>query len=98
MKLPRGINLGPNISRPSHVLKLIKNIYGLKQAGQVWNKHLHKGLIKLKFHQSTYNSCIYYRGSVVMGVYIDDCLIITPSEDEVLKVYTDLQEEFKVTN
>jgi len=25
-------------------------------------------------------------------------LIITPSEDEVLKVYTDLQEEFKVTN
>jgi len=33
-----------------------------------------------------------------MGVYIDDCLIITPSEDEVLKVYTDLQEEFKVTN
>ena len=33
-----------------------------------------------------------------MGVYIDDCLIIAPSEDEVLKVYTDLQTEFEVTN
>jgi len=44
MKLPRGIDLGPKISRLSHVLKLIKNIYGLKQAGHVWNLHLHKGL------------------------------------------------------
>jgi len=33
MKLPGGINFGPNISRLYHVLKLIKNIYGLKQAG-----------------------------------------------------------------
>ena len=33
-----------------------------------------------------------------MGVYIDDCLIIAPSDAEVLKVYTDLQAEFEVTN
>jgi len=33
-----------------------------------------------------------------MGVYIDDCLIIAPSKDEVLKVYTDLQAEVEVTN
>jgi len=98
IKLPRGINFGPNISRLSHVLKLIKNIYGLKQAGRVWNKHLHKGLIKLKFQQSTYDACIFYRGSEVMGVYIRDCLIIAPSDAEVLKVYTDLQAEFEVTN
>jgi len=42
IKLPRGIDFGPQLSRLSHVLKLIKNIYVLKQAGQIWNKHLHK--------------------------------------------------------
>jgi len=33
-----------------------------------------------------------------MGVYIDDCLIIALSDADVLKVYTDLQARFKVTN
>jgi len=35
---------------------------------------------------------------VVMGIYIDDYLIIAPSDAEVLKVYSDLQGEFEVTN
>jgi len=35
-----------------------------------------------------------YRGNVVMGVYIDDCLIIAPSDAEMLEVYTDLQAKF----
>jgi len=33
-----------------------------------------------------------------MGVYIDDRLIITPSDNEVLKVYTVLKAEFEVTS
>lgn len=33
-----------------------------------------------------------------MGVYINYCLIIVPSDAELLKVYTDLQAQFKVTN
>ena len=63
-KLPRGIDFGPNISRLTHVLKLVKNTYSLKQAGWVCNKHLHKGLLKLKLNQSAYYPSIYYRGSV----------------------------------
>ena len=34
----------------------------------------------------------------MLGMYIDDCLIITPSDAKVHKVYTDLQEKFEVTN
>lgn len=33
-----------------------------------------------------------------MGVYIDKCLIMAPSDGKVLKVYTDLQAEFELTN
>ena len=35
---------------------------------------------------------------MVMGVYINYCLIIVPIDAELLKVYTDLQAQFKVTN
>ena len=59
IKLPCRINFGPNISRTMHVL-LLKNIYALKQPGHVWNKHLHQGLLKLKFVQSKCKQCIYY--------------------------------------
>jgi len=33
-----------------------------------------------------------------MGSYIDDCLIIAPSNVEVMKVYSNLKTEFKATN
>jgi len=33
-----------------------------------------------------------------MVIYIDDCLIIAPSDAEVMKVYSDLKTKFKVTN
>ena len=98
IKLPRGVNFGPNISRTMHALQLLKNIYGLRQAGHVWNKHLHQGLLQLRFMQSNCDPCIYYRGSVVMGIYIDDCLTIAPCKAEVTKVYEDLKSRFEVTN
>jgi len=37
MKLPQGVTYGKGISRSTHALHLSKNIYGLKQVGQVWN-------------------------------------------------------------
>jgi len=59
MKLPGGIDFGPNISRLFHILNLVQNIYHLKQAGWVWSKHLHKEILQLKFNQSAYDPCIY---------------------------------------
>jgi hypothetical protein len=39
MELPQGIKTATGNSK-DHVLKLLKNIYGQKQAGHVWNSHL----------------------------------------------------------
>ena len=97
-KLPRRNDFGANISRETHVLKLLKSIYGLKQAGCVWNKRLHHGLMQLKFEQSKYDPCFYYRFNVVMGFYIDYCLIIAPIDAEIMKVYAYLKTKFEVTN
>jgi len=95
MKLPRGVTLGKGISRSTHALHLIKNIYGLKQAGQVWNCHLHEGLMKLQFSQSDYDPCIYYHSNVIMGVYVDDCLVVSPTAAKTLKVYKTSKQSLK---
>jgi len=39
MKLPMGIQTKHRNSK-DHVLKLLANIYGQKQAGCIWNDHL----------------------------------------------------------
>ena len=52
MKLPKGFEIPNSQGKEKHCLKLLKNVYGLKQAGRVWNTHLHKGLIELKYSQS----------------------------------------------
>jgi len=54
--------------------------------------------MKLQFSLSDYDLCIYYRRNVIMGVYVDDCLVVAPTETETLKVYEDLKAEFEVTN
>ncbi len=39
MELPTGIHTKQGYSK-DHILKLLANIYGQKQAGRVWNNYL----------------------------------------------------------
>jgi hypothetical protein len=71
MNLPKGIQM-VNGDRNTHVLKLLKNLYGKKQAGRVWNKHLTSGLVKIEFVQSKVDECVFYRDSVIFIVYVED--------------------------
>jgi hypothetical protein len=48
--------------KKNYVLKLVKNLYGQKQAGRVWYQHLRKKLIKLGFKPSEHNECVFYYG------------------------------------
>jgi len=61
MRMPHGFKLNDGRDRKSHVLKLIKNIYGLKQAGRVWNQHLDKGMTELGYRKSKIDPCLYYQ-------------------------------------
>ena len=52
MKFPQGYNskyLPEGVTKGSHILKLLHNIYGNKAAGRVWNKYLDKGLQEAGF-------------------------------------------------
>ena len=48
MRLPQGHH-HKGITKDTHVLKLIRNIYGQKQAGRVWNKYRDEGMKEVGF-------------------------------------------------
>ena len=49
------------MTRKTHVLKLICNIYGQKKAGQVWNKYVDNGMRDIGITPSQFDPCLYYR-------------------------------------
>ena len=90
MRLPQG-HQGSGMSRKTHALKLIRNVYGQKQADHVWNKFMDKGMRDIGFTPSVFDPCLYYRGSVLFLVYIDNCIVFGPSAEAIDQVITDLR-------
>ena len=58
MELPHGI-LSEIGSPKEKVLKLIRNIYGQKQAGRVWNQYLVKKLHDIGFEPSSIDESVF---------------------------------------
>ena len=84
MKLPAGIEL-PGLSNDTHCLRLKKNLYGQKQAGRVWVKHLQQGLRNLGFTPSAIDECVWYRDDVIFTFYVDDGIAWSPNKASVDK-------------
>jgi hypothetical protein len=84
MDLP---NVFEPIKDPDHksqyVLKLQKNLYGLKQASFNWYKKLHDRLKDRGFKASTVDQCLYMRKGIRIIVYVDDCIIIGKDMDDI---------------
>ena len=89
MRLPQGYQ-HRGMTRKTRALKLICNVYGQKQAGRVWNKFMDKGMKDIGFTPSKFDPCLYYRGSVLILVYIDDCIVFGPNAQAIDQVVTDL--------
>jgi hypothetical protein len=90
MELPKGIETKYGNGR-THVLKLIRNVYGAKQAGRVWNLHLIKGLNSIGFKQSNADECVFFRGSTIFAVFVDDGIFVSPHKSEIDQAIADLQ-------
>jgi hypothetical protein len=65
MELPVGIHTKHGNSK-YHILKLLANIYGQKQAGRVWNNHLVTKLQEINFKQFIINNCIFYQADIIL--------------------------------
>ena len=91
MDIPKGYKI-KGASHETHVMKLLKNLYGLKQAGRVWNKHLDAGLMKIGFQPSVIDPCIYYKRNVVFLLYVDDGIFLSPSKKAIDQCIQELKD------
>ena len=96
MEQPHGFQqLGPD-----HVCKLIKSLYGLKQAGRQWNKKLHSTLLSLGFKclESDRSIYVYIKDSVltILPIFIDDITLASNSQPKINQTITELEMHFKL--
>lgn len=86
MKVPKGFEITGVEDPENYVLKVKRNIYGQKQAGRVWNKYLVKHLEEIGFKQSKIDDCVFYRGKVLLVLYVDDSILAGPDKAEINEV------------
>lgn len=82
------------------IVRLLKSLYGLRQAPKLWYKYLFEKLKKLGFIRSSTSDCLFLlsaRDDVVLLVYVDDVLLFGLGED-VERVSKRLSEIFTVTD
>jgi Reverse transcriptase (RNA-dependent DNA polymerase) len=90
MSIPRGFKV--ESEDQEYVLKLKKNLFGQKQAGRVWNKHLVQKLKNVGFMQSNIDECLFYKDSVIFILYTDDSILTGPNSKQVDQVIQDMKE------
>ena len=76
----------------------MKNIYGQKQAGRVWNKYLCEGLTNLGFQQSKIDECVWFKGSTIFMYFVDDGILCGPDQKEIDSVMDDFRDQNKAGN
>jgi hypothetical protein len=97
MEIPEGFGDNKNGTK---VLKLVKGLYGLKQAGRVWYNTLSRHLRSLNYIQSRADPCIFFKKhqngtKAFLAVYVDDiCLFGDPSA--IRTAIKDIQKGFDI--
>jgi hypothetical protein len=91
MDLPQGIETTAGNSKDG-VLKLLKNIYGQKQAGHIWNSHLVKKLASIGIHPSLIDDCVFFRGDIIFMVYADDGIFVGSDNTQLQAIIKEVQD------
>jgi hypothetical protein len=90
LELPPGYAVVPNQDK---VYQVDKSLYGDVHAARLWHKHLIAALLtKLGFVKSTIDSCLYFRNGLIFVFYVDDGIIISLTDDVILRFIEELCE------
>ena len=92
---PKGFETYGKDGKPQ-VLRLIKSLYGTKQASRLWQLKLRDVLVnKLGFENSLADPCLYRKrndsgGVMIIGVYVDDIILAHKGVnlDDFIKAFT----------
>ncbi|SGY89105.1 BQ5605_C133g13383 [Microbotryum silenes-dioicae] len=97
---PLYIRVPDGIYMPGKVLQLHRSLYGLRQAGRIWNDEIDSALSALGYVATESDHCVYVRttGDVhhYIALYVDDLLMISPSLPEIERTLQGLEQRYGV--
>ena len=80
--------------------KITHSLYGMKQAGQVWNKTLDAQMEKWGFTHLKCESCVYYcktkHGIIIVSVHVDNFLSISDKKEENDRFLDNMEKVWKI--
>jgi len=84
-----------------HLVWLLhKGLYGLKQAGRIWNKKIDAELRSIGFVPTASDHCVYKKvgekSTMYLALYVDDCLIFASDLNEMAAVKVELESRFRM--
>jgi hypothetical protein len=88
----------PNPRHQPNVLKLLKNLYRLKDPGLTWFEYLKARLTKRGFKQSLVEPCMFIKGNLILLVYVDDCVAICPTNEPIAEFIKSMQGDYDLTD
>ncbi|PWA60828.1 ribonuclease H-like domain, Reverse transcriptase, RNA-dependent DNA polymerase [Artemisia annua] len=84
------------------VYKLIKALYGLRQAPRAWNVKLDQTLKSLDFKKCNIEQAVYTKrnknSTIIVGVYVDDLIITGTPKKEVELFKSQMEEKFEMSD
>ncbi|XP_019156522.1 PREDICTED: uncharacterized protein LOC109153165 [Ipomoea nil] len=96
MVLPPGFQS----EKPNQVCKLLRSLYGLKQASRQWNEKLSSALLQIGFQQSKTEPSLLTKGVddnfIALLIYVDDIIAASPSIQAINAVKEFLDAAFKI--
>ena len=83
------------------VARLLKPLYGLKQAALCWYRKFNEAILLLGFVRCLHDSCVYHRFTTsgeytIMVIYVDDGLVCSNTPAVLTEVIDFLKTHFKV--
>ena len=97
MQLPSGTTF-QGVNPNKHLLKLQKNLYGLKDGQVTWHEHIKTGLLSRGFRQSKVDPCLFIKGTVFLVLYVDDAALFSPNSTAINHEIMSLKQSFDLTD
>ena len=98
MKPPPGLLLPNN----THVCKLQRSLYGLRQAGRQWYAKLSNFLLSHNYILSTADNSLFLKhkgtNTTALLVYVDDIVLTGNDTEEIARITNLLDQQFKIKN
>ena len=97
MQQPTGTTI-KGVDPTKHLLKLQKNLYGLKDSQVTWHNHIKAGLLSRGFRQFKVDPCLFIKGTVILVLYVDDAALFSPDSAAINREIASLKKSFELTD